>query len=557
LVTVAGWTVCVTLALYGHLSTIIYLVIRRPLTLGLLVAADNLRGIQSSIHAIATPQLISELAMAPAYLVLIAISLEWFAPAAVRRMQSAFHSLWGLSFTSIFLFTAHAWAIRNVPFSLASFNPQWTLMSSAFELHTPVVKDAIPNGYLADFQPAQTHPSSALGVPAGVALTAAESPFNVLMIVMESVGARRVGLYGSPFDDTPRISELASRALVFNRVYAAEAETSAAMGALFASVYPDHDWPSLTQLAPDLSIPGLPAVLSSKGYRTAFIHSGQLVFDRQGDFVRSRGFDQVFDRKRDADVPADTGLVAQALEWIRADPSRPFFLTVWTQDTHHPYLALQHHDYGVRNAFLSRYLDAVWATDRIIGQLAAALQTMGLADRTLIVITGDHGEAFGEHGQLIHGGTVYNEEVQVPLLIVNPRLFPREVRVNRVVRQIDIAPTLLALLGFNAPAAWQGADVFDADAPARAYLYAGTGNFSFGLVEGDYKYIYDFQRDRSQLYNLAIDPDETTNLASNSAFVDMMKRAHLRIEAWVSFQNRYLARFENSHPTNNERAVAR
>jgi len=558
LVAVAGWTVSVTLALYGYLSSIIYLVIRRPLTLGLLVAADNLRGIQSSIHAIATPALISELAMAPAYLVLIAISLESFAPAAVRRMRSAFHSLWGLSLTSIFLVAAHGWAIRNVPFSLASFNPQWTLMSSAFELHTPVVKDVIPNGYLADFEPTEKRPSPAPALPAGAALAAAaERPLNVLMIVMESVGARHLGLYGAPFDDTPNISELARRALVFNRAYVAEAETSAAMGALFASVYPDHDWPSLTQLAPDLSIPGLPAVLSGKGYRTAFIHSGQLVFDRQGEFVRSRGFDQVFDRDSDADLPVDAGLVAPALEWIKADPSRPFFLTVWTQDTHHPYLAVQHHDYGVHDAFLSRYLNAVWATDRIIGQLAAALQTMGLADRTLIVITGDHGEAFGEHGQLIHGGTIYNEEVQVPLLIVNPKLFPRELRVNRVVRQIDIAPTLLALLGFNAPAAWQGADVFDPGAPARAYLFAGTGNFSFGLVEGDYKYIYDFQRDRSQLYNLAIDPGETRNLASNSAYAYMMKRAHLRLEAWVSFQNRYLARFENSHPPNNERAVVR
>ena len=116
--------------------------------------------------------------------------------------------------------------------------------------------------------------------------------------------------------------------------------------------------------------------------------------------------------------------MAQALGWIKVDPSRPFFLTVWTQDTHHPYLAAEHHDYGVHDAHLNRYLNAVRATDRIVGELAAALQTMGLADRTLLVITADHGEAFGEHGQLIHGGTVYNEEVRVPLLIVNPQLFP-------------------------------------------------------------------------------------------------------------------------------------
>ena len=547
LVAAAGWTVCGALALYSHLSAIIYLIIRRPLTFGLLVAADNLSGIQSSIHAIMSSQLIAELAMAPAYLVLIAIGLEWFAPAAVRRMRGAFHSFLGLSLTSIFLVAAHGWAVRNVPFSLASFNPQWSLMSSAFERHTPVVTDAIPDDYLADFEPARMRSANGASLPVSAALAASERPLNVLMVVMESVGARRLELYGAPLRDTPDLTALARHALVFNRAYAAEAETSAALGALFASVYPDHDWPSLTQLAPDLSIPGLPAVLSGRGYRAAFIHSGQLVFDRQGEFLHNHGFEQVFDRARDADVPADAALVAQALEWIKADPSRPFFLTVWTQDTHHPYLTAGYHDHGVRDAYLNRYLDAISATDRIIGQLAAALHAMGLEDRTLLVITGDHGEAFGEHGQLIHGGTVYNEEVQVPLLIVNPKIFPREVEVNRVVRQIDIAPTLLALLGFTAPAAWQGADVFASGAPARAYLFAGTGNFSFGLVEGDYKYIYDFQRDRSQLYTLANDPGETRNLASNNAHADLMKRAHLRLEAWISFQNRYLARFEKPH----------
>jgi arylsulfatase A-like enzyme len=175
---------------------------------------------------------------------------------------------------------------------------------------------------------------------------------------------------------------------------------------------------------------------------------------------------------------------------------------------------------------------------------------MGLADRTLLVVTGDHGEAFGEHGELIHGGSVYNELVHVPLMIENPKLFPHEVVVDRLMRQIDIAPTLLALLGFNSPASWQGTDVLGADPPARAYLFAGTGNFTFGLVEGNFKYIYNFRRRRTQLYNFVADPEEKNNLAADPAYAKMLKRDHLRLEAWVSFQNRYLAQFENpAHAT--------
>jgi arylsulfatase A-like enzyme len=158
---------------------------------------------------------------------------------------------------------------------------------------------------------------------------------------------------------------------------------------------------------------------------------------------------------------------------------------------------------------------------------------------------GDHGEAFGEHDQLIHGGSVYNELVHVPLLIENPKLFAQEAVVDRLTRQIDVAPTLLALLGFNSPPTWQGTDVFGADPPTRAYLFAGTGNLTFGLVEGDFKYIYNFRRDFSQLYNLAADRQERNNLASDPAYAEMIKRDRLRLEAWVSFQNAYLARFED------------
>jgi arylsulfatase A-like enzyme len=546
-VAVAGWTVCLTLALYTYLSDILYLIIRRPLTAGLIVAADNLRAIQASAESIATPALIFAVALAPLYTLIIALLLAGSAPRGLKRMRIGFHSATGLILTVIYLAGARVWTISHVPYALASFNPQWTLVSSVFERHTPVVRDHIPATYLKDFQPVEMRRVPA--ADASVMMTRFPLPmargFNVVLFAMESVGARRVHLYGAPFDDSPNLDALAHHSMVFERAYVAEAETSAAFGAVFSSVYPDHDWPSITQLAPSLAIPGLPAVLSSHGYRTAFIHSGQTVYDREGEFLSTRGFDQIMAEPRDYATPRDQELVPKAINWIKKDPSRPFFVTIWTHDTHHPYVSNLHHDYGVHDSNFNRYLNGVRATDELVGQLAAALQTMGLADRTLLVITGDHGEAFGAHGQLIHGGSVYNELVQVPLMIENPQLFPHEVMVDRLTRQIDIAPTLLALLGFNSPGTWQGTDVLGANPPKRAYLFAGTGNFTFGLVEGDFKYIYNFRRDRAQLYNLVNDPMENNNLASDPAYAGLVKRDHLRLEAWISFQNRYLARFED------------
>jgi arylsulfatase A-like enzyme len=369
-------------------------------------------------------------------------------------------------------------------------------------------------------------------------------PLNVVMVVMESVGAERVQLYGAPFNNTPGLVELARHGMVFKRTYASEAETSAAYGALFTSVYPDHDWPSITQLAPALAIPGLPAVLASHGYRTAFIHSGQIDFDREGDFLRNHGFQALMAEPRDYPYPRDPELVPKTLKWIERDPNRPFFVTLWTHDTHHPYVSSLNRDFNVHDAKFNRYLNAVQATDTLISELAMALQKQGLADRTLLVVMGDHGEAFGDHNQLIHGGSVYDEEVHIPFMIENPVLFPRAVTVDRVMRQVDIAPTLLALLGFAAPAAWQGANALGGGLPPRAYFFAGTGNPTFGLVEGNFKYIYNFPRRLSQLYDLAADPKEKNDLASDPAYAQMIARDHLRLEAWVSFQNPYLERFE-------------
>jgi len=146
-------------------------------------------------------------------------------------------------------------------------------------------------------------PASAAGrlADAGLVAVAPSRPLNVLMVVMESVGAHRLGLYGAPFDDTPNLVELACHALVFDRVYVAEAQTSAALGALLASVYPDHDWPSLTQLAPALSIPGLPAVCRARVTAQRSYIRASSRSNRQGEFVRKPRFDQVIDKRRDSE----------------------------------------------------------------------------------------------------------------------------------------------------------------------------------------------------------------------------------------------------------------
>ena len=131
----------------------------------------------------------------------------------------------------------------------------------------------------------------------------------------------------------------------------------------------------------------------------------------------------------------------------------------------------------------------------------------------------------------------------MPLLIVNPLLFPHEVVVNSLGSQVDIAPTLLSLLGYPEPPQWQGVNLLATKSRERAYLFSGEGYFTLGLVEGNFKYIYNFNHNRAELYDLTTDPYERDDLSSNPNYGAMIKRDHLQNEAWVSFRNRYIAEF--------------
>ena len=229
------------------------------------------------------------------------------------------------------------------------------------------------------------------------------------MIVMESVGARRLELYGAPYDDSPELVQLAHHGVLFNRIYVSQPYTSSAMVGLFCSIYNQHSWWSIPRQMPTIPVEGIAGVLDAHGYRTGFIHDGQLFFDNQGLFLRSHGFTQVVSQDRDYVTPHDQDLIPAAISWIRADPSRPFFLTLWTNDTHHPYVSTSHRSI-VGDPYLNRHLNGVQSSDALTGKLMRTLEEMKLANDTLLVITGDHGEAFGEHGRIAHGFTVYDEE---------------------------------------------------------------------------------------------------------------------------------------------------
>jgi lipoteichoic acid synthase len=442
---------------------------------------------------------------------------------------------------AIYLAAAHLVCRSYLWFPNLASNPELAMLASLTDVARPVASGSVPAAYLPDFEPnSHSRATAAMLLNTNPAEGAIAHPLNVLMVVMESVGAHYLSACGANYADSPAIDGLAAHGISFGRIYAAQPNSSAAMTALFCSLYPDHDWLTVPRETPNVPIAGLAAVLAHQGYRTGFIHIGKIDYDHEDEFLRAHGIGYIAAEAHDERRSADLRALPLATDWIKADRARPFFLTIWTQDTHNPYVTAAARHYGVQSAALDRYLNGIRSTDDLIARLQAMLDDNHLADSTLLVITGDHGEAFGEHGELIHGFTVYDEEVRVPLIIVNPKLIGHWMTVDRVGRQIDIAPTILQLLGVDRPAGWQGESLLSAGPPRRAYLFAADGGLTFGLVDGDLKYIYQLESGRSQLYDLQKDPAERHDLSSQSDLAGVMVREHARIEAWISFQNRYL-----------------
>jgi arylsulfatase A-like enzyme len=237
-------------------------------------------------------------------------------------------------------------------------------------------------------------------------------------------------------------------------------------------------------------------------------------------------------------------LFDEIIGWIQASDGKPFYVMAWTQQTHHPYqLApgqtllnlIGAHSGAPDDAELNRYLNAVRATDQQLGRLFTTLRASGLADSTLVVVTGDHGEAFGfPHRWRFHGTTLYQEAMNVPLILWNPRLFHPGTRNDNVGAHIDLNPTIFDLLGLPAPDAWQGESLLDRTRPQRCYFSCNTGNLLLGLRDGPEKYIFNATLARQELYDLRTDPTEQTNLASKH--LQQCAAYRQRLIGWMKFE---------------------
>lgn len=560
LVWVALGLFCLVSVVFAIVSVQIFAYLRSPLTYPLIYLAGDVKNMQSSVGAfVSRPLLIAIVATPIVYLIASCITHRFIQPrrsASFRLMQLV--CLAAIAAAAVYgrQMVTGEWGDRDD--RLIAENPHWYLASSVVtELlggqSIRLVED-FPDEDLDDFLVVGERTAPAVSL-----IAADKRPKNVIVVVMESTATRYLSLYGSSFATTPNLQREAAHAVVFENAYCHVGLTANALVAIALSNYPGMTYKEYTVEHPALPGTTLAQVLKTCGYRTAFVHSGDLEYTNQIGFLQNRGFDDLWDyRQLGCGLPnfgefswgvEDRCMVEGILKWIDQDRSKPFCVLSWTIQAHHPYMLQppQPIDFfngepppGAEPYTLNLYLNVQREVDAQLGRLFDGLRERGLADDTVVVIVGDHGEAFGEpHKTYGHGSKLFEECVNVPMIVWSPRLFPEGRRETTVGSQIDINPTVTDLLGVPPADSWQGRSLFDATRPPRAYFYASNDDYLLGVRECRWKYTYNATRGRDVLFDLENDPTEQTNVADQHA--DVCRRLRQRLAAWMAYEREHLA----------------
>jgi len=424
---------------------------------------------------------------------------------------------------------------------------------------------------------------SRLGVLAGVAAAAialgpiflrATIPLdrpNVLLVVIDTLRADRLGLFGHDPDNAPRLRELARTSTFFRRAVSHAPWTSPSVASLLTSRFPS-EMGFVDSRGPRMfprQFLVLSEMLRENGYETAAFVSHT--------FVGSQiGFDQGFDvwdqeNAKGAEHVSSPSLTEKASRFLRERRrgAPPFFLLVHYFDPHFRYVphpgenssdtgapeASPVDDHGhemtaedlerpspsLAREALQLYDGEIRFTDRHVGRLLDELRALQIFDGTVIVVTADHGEMFMDRGvpSIGHGTTLYQELIHVPLLVHVPGQ-TRGVVVDQPVGLIDVVPSLVKLLGLSVPDAallrGRALPLGDPDdwpdvAPAPQFAETmARGLWLQSAIFRGWKLVVDRHRDRRELYDLAHDPGETENLAAQEG--QRVERLSETIEAW-------------------------
>jgi len=355
---------------------------------------------------------------------------------------------------------------------------------------------------------------------------------NIVLFVLESVGSLQLfPNQGLPSPEiTPALFELSKNAIIFDTLYSVYPATTVSHVAMNTGGLTITQGSVFMELQYQYNGPTLGKVLKALGYHTALLSSQHLDFGNLNGFYKNIGFDYYFDfkeanrsfqnqNKLHSWGGEEQSVVKLALEWIdQQQPSQsPFFIQYLSNATHHPYSVPENYPVPLTGKDRkTRYLNALHYTDSVIATFIEALKKRNLFENTIILITGDHGQAFAERHpkNWTHKNYLYEENVKNFLLITNPKLISNTLLSHRIGQIGDIMPTLLSFT--KAPRIRIPGQSLVAEGYQQklAYFFKNSQPPLWGIRDGQWKFIGSRIGNHMELYNLDNDPLEKNNIAA-------------------------------------------
>ena len=405
--------------------------------------------------------------------------------------------------------------------------------------------------------------------------------WNVIVIIVESLRTDQLVVCGGKRIVMPHVEALAREGVVFPNNYTQASHSNYADLCPLSSHYPlrsprTHVYPK-NPTYPRVLIYD---VLKHLGYRTAVISSQNENWGGMVNYLRTSGLDYFVDattfkgptyvprgdygfarfvtgEKRSGKID-DRFTVGEMIRWIDEKPDQPFFIYTNLQNSHVPFetpadfprpfgrddlpfnIGFNNFPRDKRDEVMNQYADSLAYMDSRLAKLFAHIKKLGLWDRTVIVVTGDTGQAFYEHGFAGHANLLLNEVMKVPLVIRAPGMTGKVD--DRLAEHVDVPPSVFSLLGLPPHPSFQGTNLFTASPKKNRSVYLVAQcplSHQAAIVRGGYKLIYDIREKRHILFDLNVDPGEFKGKRGLQS--ELAKALAVRLDTWRKIQLDYYA----------------